>query len=126
MSLGFEGPINTMVEYALSRVYRIQSAQRNAIRCRCKMCGRELPKEHGFQVYIVGSVLSRPHPYYFCYGCFQPVKDAWDRWPLEKEPRWWRELDKPAPVERNHARRQPLPDAELDRLIAERERKLRK
>lgn len=126
MSLGFEGPIKTLTEYALTHTYRIQSAQRNAIRCRCKGCGCTLEKEHGFQVYIVTRVVSRPVPYYFCAECFAPVKAAWDRWPLAtREPGWWRDLDKPLPVERTLTRRQPLPDDELDRIIEERERKLK-
>lgn len=86
-----------MVDYAISRTYRILDSRRNKEKADCKICGREVPKGHGFHVMV--ATVSWPKDAYLCFTCFKPVKKAAEFFPLTIDgslPPWWNELELPA------------------------------
>ena len=107
MAFGFQGPIGDgstigvgdhgMVDYALSRTYRILSADRNEKIAACKICGTTLPRGTGFKVLISGLVFTTPKNCYICLACLQPVKRANEAFPLfDPAPSWWKVLERNA------------------------------
>jgi len=106
MAFGFEGPIaadktimvgdHGMADYALSRTFRIRSADRNEVLASCKGCGTTLKRDHGHKVSVTGLHLNSPKDCYLCVDCFAPVKSASEHFPLTTpQPSWWRLLDRP-------------------------------
>lgn len=133
MAFGFEGPISSgvaiavgdrgLVDYALSRTYRILNADRNLNRASCKVCGTDLLRDHGYKVLIAVLVPRTPKSCYLCLDCFTPVKTASEAFPLFTPlPSWWKLLDRKSvgADEKPPVRR--LASDEIERRIKEKRR----
>lgn len=84
------------VDYALSRTYRILDSRRNREKADCKICGKEVPKGHGFHVVV--ATISWPKDAYLCFACFVPCRNAAEVFPVTYDgqiPPWWKDLDVP-------------------------------
>jgi len=135
MAFGFQGPIGDgsttgigdhgMVDYALSRTYRILSADRNQQVASCKVCGTTLRRDHGFKVSITGLFLRTPKDCYLCQSCFTPVKAASEHFPLvTPPPSWWRLLDrKPVSPGETPPVSERMSGPDIDGMIKQREKR---
>lgn len=133
MAFGFQGPISAssedprpgdhgMVDYALSRAYRILSADRNQIIASCKVCGTTLLRDHGHKVSVTGLVLRTPKDCFLCSTCFAPVKAASEAFPLFNPlPSWWRLLDREPAARGEKLLSQSQDKKQIERMIHQRQ-----
>lgn len=134
MAFGFQGPISPdgsqgvgdrgMVDYALSRCYRILGPERNSQVAACKICGATLPKDHGYCVSIATLMIRSPKSCYVCSLCFTPIRQASESFPLfDPLPSWWKLLDRKPVGKDEKLVSTALPKEELESLIKQREKK---
>jgi hypothetical protein len=98
MSLGVGRIIgsNNLPEFALSRAFRVASANRNQRAAECKSCGEALSMGQGREVLVEGMKPGQFTRCFFCTSCFPQIKVANERYPTSEEgrPAWWDELDR--------------------------------